>query len=66
MINEHLLKPVVPKHDGALGLLERAIPLLVLLGDYIGNGPLDPNLRDSIGVRCDLLGDIHSLLEKNK
>ncbi len=63
MINQHLLIPHTPKRDGALGLLERAIPLLVLLGDYIGNGPIDESRMDSIGVRCDLLGDIHKLLE---
>ncbi len=62
-MNEHLLKPRTPTHDGALGLLERAIPLLQLLGDYIGNGPLDASRADSMGVRCDLLGDINKMVE---
>ncbi len=43
-------------------LLARALPMLVQLGDYIGNGPIDPTRADSLGSRCDLIGDIHAVL----
>lgn len=45
-------------------LLRRALPLLVKLGDFIGNGPIDPNRPASLGERCDLVGDIHDALEQ--
>lgn len=43
-------------------LLARALPLLVQLGDFIGNGPVDPARAESLGVRCDLIGDINDAL----
>jgi hypothetical protein len=46
----------------ASALLARALPLLVQLGDYIGNGPVDPARPDSLGTRCDLIGDIQQSL----
>lgn len=39
-------------------LLERALPMLVRLGDFIGNGEIDPKRDGSLGERCDLIGDI--------
>ena len=47
-------------------LLTRALPLLVQLGDYIGNGPVNGDRLDSLGERCDLIGDIKDLLEGNQ
>lgn len=44
-------------------LLTRVLPLLVQLGNFIGNGPIDPERPDSLGVRCDLIGDIKDRLE---
>lgn len=44
-------------------LLVRTLPLLVQLGDHIGNGPIDPDRMDSHGQRCDLIGDIRDALE---
>lgn len=39
-------------------LLRRALPLLVRLGDFVGNGAIDPRRENSLGERCDLIGDI--------
>ena len=44
-------------------LLERALPFLVMLGNYIGNGDVDPSRPDSLGVRCDLIIDIKQALD---
>lgn len=44
-------------------LLQRALPMLVRLGDHIGNGSIDPSRPGSLGTRCDLIGDIHVYLE---
>lgn len=43
-------------------LLTRTLPLLVQLGDFIGNGEIDPTRPDSVGIRCDLIGDIKRVL----
>lgn len=50
--------------DQAMALLKRTLPLLVRLGDFIGNGEVDPDRPDSLGERCDLIGDIRQLLEE--
>lgn len=50
------------KLDAMRALLTRALPLLETLGDHIGNGPIDPNRRDSFGTRCDLILDIKEKL----
>jgi len=42
--------------------LKTSIPMLVRLGDFIGNGPENPRRPDSLGERCDLIGDIKDLL----
>ena len=47
-------------------LLRRTLPLLVRLGDFIGNGPIDPARPASLGVRCDLIGDIKQALSEEK
>ena len=47
-------------------LLERALPLLVRLGDYIGNGPVDEKLAGSLGQRCDLILDIWNVLDSSQ
>lgn len=44
-------------------LLERTLPLLERLGDFIGNGDIDPDRPGSLGTRCDLIGDIKDFLE---
>jgi hypothetical protein len=49
--------------EEAHALLRRALPMLVRLGDFIGNGPIDPTRRDSLGERCDLIRDIRRSLE---
>jgi hypothetical protein len=36
--------------------------MLCRLGDFIGNGELDSTRPDSLGARCDLIGDIRDLL----
>jgi hypothetical protein len=43
-------------------MLRRALPLLERLGDFIGNGEIDPQRPGSLGERCDLIGDIKSHL----
>lgn len=45
-----------------LALLERTIPMLIRLGDFIGNGDVDTTRPDSLGVRCDLIGDIRAAI----
>jgi hypothetical protein len=45
-----------------LEIIERALPLLVRLGDFIGNGDVDPTRPDSLGVRCDVIGDARAIL----
>jgi hypothetical protein len=37
--------------------------MLDRLGDFIGNGQIDPTRPGSLGVRCDLIGDIKDLLD---
>jgi hypothetical protein len=44
-------------------LLQRTLPMLVRLGNYIGNGSVDAARPGSLGTRCDLIGDIHTYLE---
>jgi hypothetical protein len=48
-----------------LDLLRRTLPMLVQLGDHIGNGPIDPARPDSLGTRCDLIGDIRGVLDQH-
>jgi hypothetical protein len=43
-------------------LLRRALPLLVALGDYIGNGPVIGLRGNSLGMRCDLIADIEAAI----
>lgn len=38
--------------------------MLVRLGDFLGNGPIDDARPGSIGSRCDLIGDIKDYLEE--
>lgn len=45
-------------------IVARVIPMLVQLGDYIGNGPIDPSRPGSLGTRCDLIGDLQALLAR--
>lgn len=45
-----------------LHALEDAIPLLVQLGDFIGNGMLNKNRKESLGVRCDAIDDIREAI----
>lgn len=45
-------------------LLRRALPLLVQLGDFIGNGPINADRPDSLGTRCDLIADMRAALEE--
>lgn len=47
-----------------LAALQRALPLLVRLGDFIGNGDVDPTRPDSLGVRCDVIEDARALLAR--
>lgn len=42
--------------------LRRALPLLMLLGDYIGNGPVDVTNPRSLGVRVDVIAEINDVL----
>lgn len=44
-------------------LLRRTLPMLVRLGDFIGNGDLDPTREGSLGSRCDLILDIKRHLD---
>jgi len=48
--------------EEADALLVRVLPMLSRLGDFIGNGPLDSTRPDSLGTRCDLIGDIKDFL----
>jgi hypothetical protein len=41
----------------------RALPLLVRLGDFIGNGPVDPKNPASLGERCDVILALRRALE---
>jgi hypothetical protein len=43
-------------------LLMRALPMLRRLGDFIGNGEVDPDRPGSLGARCDLIIDIRDAL----
>jgi hypothetical protein len=45
-------------------LLERVLPMLIRLGDFIGNGEIDPDRPDSMGARCDLISDIRNALAR--
>lgn len=45
-------------NDSPDELLARALPMLERLGDFIGNGELDPARENSHGVRCDLILDV--------
>lgn len=47
-------------------VLTRAVPLLVRLGDFIGNGEINQDREDSLGQRCDLILDIRQLLAKEE
>jgi hypothetical protein len=44
-------------------LLARALPMLIQLGDFIGNGEIDATRPGSLGRRCDLIGDIREYLK---
>ena len=44
--------------------LERCLPLLVQLGDFIGNGPVDPSSPASLGERCDAILQARAALGK--
>jgi hypothetical protein len=44
--------------------LARTIPLLVRLGDFIGNGALNTDRPSSLGERCDVIGDARALLTR--
>lgn len=44
-------------------LLARALPMLIQLGDFIANGPIDESRPGSLGGRCDLIGDIREYLK---
>jgi hypothetical protein len=50
--------------DNDRTLLRRTLPWLIRLGDFIGNGPIDPLRAGSLGTRCDLIGDIHAVLSE--
>lgn len=50
--------------ETAQSALAAALPLLILLGDYVGNGPDDPNNPVSLGVRCDAIGRVRKALER--
>jgi hypothetical protein len=55
--------------EEAVALMQRALPFLVKLGDFIGNGPIDhnrPDGRASLGSRCDLIGDIREFLDSRQ
>ena len=45
-------------------IVERMLPLLVKLGDFIGNGEIDPQRADSLGERCDVISDARDLLAR--
>ena len=45
------------------GLLRRTLPMLIRLGDFIGNGTVTG--PESLGERCDLIGEIRDVLEDN-
>lgn len=47
-------------------LLDRALPLLEKLGDYIGNGHVNKNRKKSLGERYDLVLDIKNALKPIK
>lgn len=47
-------------------VLEAALPLLIKLGDFIGNGDLNLDRKDSLGVRCDVIGDIRLAIEAGR
>jgi hypothetical protein len=55
--------PPPAEGDAPRQLLQRTLPLLVRLGNYIGNGTIDAARAGSLGERCDLIGDIHEYLE---
>jgi len=57
-----LIEATPPEVADLHALLARVLPMLVQLGDHIGNGPLDPQRADSLGVRCDLILDIKQAL----
>jgi hypothetical protein len=52
--------------DDVEALLTRVLPLLERLGDFIGNGEIDPSRTASLGERCDLIGDIKDYLRGSK
>jgi hypothetical protein len=56
------LQPEQPTAATARELLARVLPQLERLGDYIGNGRIDPARAGSLGERCDLIGDIKDWL----
>jgi len=52
----------IPRVNGHNGLLRAALPMLVRLGDFVGNGPKTG--PESLGERCALILDIKSALEQ--
>lgn len=49
-----------------LEALERTLPMLTRLGDFIGNGAIDATRPDSLGMRCDLILDIRAAIAQAK
>lgn len=57
--------PVIAAARDLQAVIE-AIPLLVRLGNFIGNGDVDPSRPGSLGLRCDTIYDARTLLAKIK
>lgn len=51
-----------PTASSPWSLLRRTLPLLERLGDFIGNGDIDPSRPGSLGTRCDVILDIKTYL----
>lgn len=49
-------------HRALVEAATHALPLLVQLGNYIGNGDVDPKNPDSLGERCDVIAAIRNAL----
>lgn len=52
-----------PAPDALRSAVHRALPLLCKLGDFIGNGPIDPGNPESLGERCDTILALHAALD---
>lgn len=53
---------LIAQAPAMLDALRQAVPLLVTLGDFIGNGEPDPARPRSLGLRCDLISDARTIL----